>query len=344
MLATGFFLKARGAEKFFDFGETAPGKVPAGFRATLTGKGKPSEWKVLLDDVPAELAPLTPNAPRSVKRAVVAQLSRDPADERFPHLIYEEERFNDFTLTTRFKTVAGVVEQMAGVVFRWQNESNYYVVRASSPGNNVRFYKFVDGVRSDPIGPSLPVPAETWHELAVRCEGNKIRVSLNGKSVMPELMDYSFAQGKIGFWTKSDAVSYFLDAKIDYTPIEILAKKMIQSAMGEYPRLLGLRLYGVDPGGHGLRVIASSDPKAVGEAASEVEKTVMDKGTMYYGKQEGKVLVTLPVRDRNGESVAALRVELKPFKGQTEQNAMVRAMPIAKRMEAQIQTAKDLTE
>ena len=30
----------------------------------------------------------------------------------------------DFTLTTRFKTVKGVVEQMAGIAFRIQNETN----------------------------------------------------------------------------------------------------------------------------------------------------------------------------------------------------------------------------
>lgn len=334
----------QGAEKFFDFGQTQPGKLPAGFRATLTGKGKPSEWKVVLDDVPAELAPLASTKPRMIRRAVLAQVSRDPTDERFPQLIYEEERFTDFTFTTRFNLVEGVIEQMAGVVFRWQNESNYYVVRASGLGNNVRFYKFVDGVRSEPIGPSVPIPTETWHELSVNCLGNKIRVQLNGKEIMPVMSDYSFAQGRIGFWTKSDSISHFLDAKVDYVPVEILAKKLVRAALEDYPRVLQIKLFGHKPGVDGVVLLAGTGDAPPQEAGGTVESNVLEKGVSYYGKEGNKVTVTIPVRDRNGDSVAALRVEMKAFPGQTEQNALVRALPIAKHMEKQFQSAKDLVE
>ena len=43
----------------------------------------------------------------------------------------------------------------AGVAFRYQDPKNYYVVRASALGGNVRFYKFVNGVRSDPLAADL---------------------------------------------------------------------------------------------------------------------------------------------------------------------------------------------
>jgi DNA-binding IclR family transcriptional regulator len=54
------------------------------------------------------------------------------------------------------------------------------------------------------------------------------------------------------------------------------------------------------------------------------------------------VVVTLPVHDRNGEVIAALRVEMKSFFGQTENNALARALPIAKEMERRIVEARDL--
>ena len=78
-------------------------------------------------------------------------------DERFPMFIYDGEKFRDFRFLTRFKIVSGVSEQMAGLVFRFQNTSNFYVVRASALGRNVRFYKVVNGARSDPIGPTCDI-------------------------------------------------------------------------------------------------------------------------------------------------------------------------------------------
>jgi hypothetical protein len=54
------------------------------------------------------------------------------------------------------------------------------------------------------------------------------------------------------------------------------------------------------------------------------------------------VVVTLPLHDRNGEVIAALRVEMKSFFGQTEDNAVARARPIAQDMERRIVEAKDI--
>src|SRR6266403_186426 len=94
------------------------GELPSGFRSTLTGVGKPGEWKVIMDEVPPLLPPLTPNAPIVTTKAVLAQLDRNPTAEHFPLLIYELETFGDFTMAARFKTVGGAVEQMAGLAFR----------------------------------------------------------------------------------------------------------------------------------------------------------------------------------------------------------------------------------
>src|SRR5205085_5063404 len=108
--------------------------------------------------------------PASTKRAVLAQLAQDSADEHFPLLIYEDEVFDDFKLTTQVKTVKGTVEQMAGIAFHIQNETNYYVVRISSLGRTFRFYKVVNGERGVPVGPEMEIPLGVWHELTVNCK------------------------------------------------------------------------------------------------------------------------------------------------------------------------------
>jgi hypothetical protein len=337
-------LSVMAAERRFDFSEVPAGQTPPGFRSAVTGQGKPGEWKVLLAETPSAFPPLTAEARAVSKQAVLAQLAQDPTDEHFPLLIFEEEVFGDFTLTTRFKTVSGKKEQMAGLAFRIQNETNYYVVRASSLGNTFRFYKVVNGQRSTPIGPEAIIPSGMWHDLSVECKGNQIRCLLNGKELIPLLTDNSFGRGKVGFWTKSDSVSYFTDAKVVYTPREMPAQTLVRQAYKDYPRLLGLKVYVPGADTNATRVIASLSEKDLGQPGAKSERAVIGSGEIYYGKEKNSVSVIAPLRDRNGDPIAAVRVIMKPFAGQTEQSVLVRAMPIIKQMQAHVQTMQDLVE
>jgi len=339
-----FAWKTPAAERYFDFSGAKLNEAPPGFRSTVSGEGKPGEWRVIEDETPSSLVPTNANSSVTVRRQVLAQLARDATDEHFPALIYEGETFGDFTLTTRFKTVDGTAEQMAGIAFRFQNESNYYVVRASSLGNTFRFYKFVNGERGTPIGPEMQNPKGVWRELAVECKGNQIRCFLDGKQAIPDINDPTFTEGKVGFWTKSDSVSYFADTRIVYTPRETLAAVLVRETLKKYPRLLGLKIFATTSSRKELHIAASNDAKDLGQPASKVEQDAVASDTVYCGRGKNQTLVTLPMHDRNGEAIAAVRVVLKPFPGQTEQNAVVRATPIVKEMEARVRSARDLTQ
>jgi hypothetical protein len=56
------------------------------------------------------------------------------------------------------------------------------------------------------------------------------------------------------------------------------------------------------------------------------------------------VLVTMPLHDRNGETVGAVRVAMTTFFGQTEKNALARALPIVKSMESRVVSSKEFLE
>lgn len=334
-------LASFGEERVFDFTQTKVNEMPAGFRSSVAGTGSPGEWRVVLDDVPAAIPSLTPKAP-AAKTSVLAQLAKDPTDEHFPLLIYDEESYGDFTMETRFKTVAGEAEQMAGIAFRLQDEKNYYYLRASSKGSTFRFSKVVNGQRGDPIGPEIQIPRGVWHSLKVECKGNTIRCFLNDKEAMPQLTDNSFQSGKIAFWTKSDSVSYFTAAKITYVPRVSLAKILIKEMIQRYPRVLKLKMFAMPAGGKNLKVVASTDENDLGAPGQKTEKEAWEKRATFYGKNGKVALVTMPLYDRNGEIVAILRVELKAIIGQTESNALGRALPIVRDMEKRIQESRDL--
>jgi hypothetical protein len=335
-------LSAAGAEIKIDFSDFVAGQTPTNFHAALAGGGRPGVWKIVMDEVPPLLAPLSPHAPGFSHRAVVAQTGADPTDERFPMLIFDGEAFKDFKLTTRFKIVSGAMEQMAGVVFRFQNASNFYVLRASALGHNLRYYKVVAGVRASPIGPQMDISVGVWHTLAVQCLGNQITCWLDGNLVMPPLNDNTFTAGKIGFWTKSDAMSYFGDTTITYTPLVPMAQTLVQNVLNNEPRILGLRIYTLDDKGQ-PQIAASKEEKEIGQPGTDAEKAAITDGKIYFGRGTHTVAVTLPLRDRNGDPIAAVRVQLKSFFGETQDTAITRATMILKQMQGQVTSKEELT-
>ena len=338
-------LSGTAAERKFDLNEFPVGQTPPGFRSLVAGEGKPGDWKILLDDVPSLMPALTPNAVSNTKRPVIAQLAQDATDEHFPMLVFDGESYGDFTLTTRFKIVGGAAEQMAGVAFRIQDEKNYYVIRASALGNNFRFYKFVNGQRSAPIGPDAPITTNVWHEIKVQCQGNQIICWLDGQALIPPLNDNSFSGGKVGLWTKSDSVTYFADTLVTFTPKEPIAQTVVRDLLVTYPRLRGLKIVAPKKEGDAasMIVVGSKDEADLKQPAAEVHQNAYTREAIFYAKGKENVSVVMPLRDRNGETIGAAELTMESFLGQTEQNALARAIPIVKAMQARIQSAKDLT-
>lgn len=330
-------------ERIIDFSKFPAGQAPAGFRSVLSGRGELGDWKVIQEPSGALGSGESTNA-APAQAQVLAQLSQDGTDERFPMLILEGETFGDFTLTTRFKLVDGLFEQMAGIAFRIQDTNNYYYFRASALGNTFRFIKLVNGQRLTTLGPSIEIKRGVWHDLQIECKGNRITCLLNGEPVIPPLTDNTFLAGKIGFWTMSDSVSYFGQTRITFTPHEPLAQALVRSAMKKYPRLIGLRIYCLRGDAKTPTVVASNHPDEIGMEGGGVERDVIERDVIYYGKEKKVALVTMPLHDRNGDVAAALRLVMQSFPGQTEQNAVARAKPVVNEIEARIRNVKDLLE
>ena len=336
-------VSATAAEYRFDFGQFSLGQCPTGFVSVVSGFGKPGEWKIVEEQVSSLIAPFSSNAPQTAKRPILAQTSQDRTGEHFPILLFDNEIYADFTLTTRFRIISGSVAQMAGVTFRAADEKNYYVVCASALDNYVRFYKSIANIRSTPIGRQTKVAAGVWHELKVTCKGSEIRCELDGLECLPPLNDTSLASGKIGFWTKSDSVSQFVDARVEYTPVIPFAKKLLDQTVKKYPRLLGLELY-ARKGSGAASLVASSKTLEMGAAAGKIETDAIERAAVYFQHKDKSVEVTLPLRDRNGEVAAALKVEMRTFMGETEGNAVNRAGLIRKYMESELGAATNLAE
>ena len=144
------------------------------------------------------------------------------------------------------------------------------------------------------------------------CKGTEIICRLNDVAI-PAISDPAFYVGKIGFWTKSDSVSHFGDVRITYTPHITLAQQLVLDTLKTFPRLVMVRISGKPSGDGPVKIIASSVADEVGQAADNVTQSVFNRGATFYGRDKEKdtVSVTVPLRDRNGDVVAAARIEMK---------------------------------
>lgn len=194
--------------KTWNFDKERVQELPSGWLSERTGQGSEGKWRIVVDST----APSHPN--------VLAQLSDDPTNYRFPLAIAEKTNYKDVILTVRFKAISGKKDQGAGLVWRFRDANNYYIVRANALENNVVLYKMQDGKRislapkgtqENTYGVKTRVPANAWNQLGVTAKGSLFTVSLNGQKLF-DVEDSTFAEaGKIGLWTKADSVIYFDD-------------------------------------------------------------------------------------------------------------------------------------
>jgi len=194
----------------FDFEKDEVGKLPAGFTEALTGGGGPVKWRVqAVDDAPSG-------------KKIVAQLSDDRTNRRYPQLVRDDFTAKDVDVSVRFKTISGDVDASGGLVFRYKDKGNFYVVRANSLEDNVVAYKTENGKRSsigvkgkgDAYGVKADVPHQKWNTLRVIMNGKLMEIFLNDKKLFEVENDTFTEAGKIGLWTKADAVTQFDDLRV----------------------------------------------------------------------------------------------------------------------------------
>jgi len=198
--------QAKGGETY-DFEDGTAGQTPPHFTAALLGGGGPIQWVIQTAD----------DAPSGEK--VVAQLSDDETNVRYPHLVRDDFSARDVDLSVQFKTSSGKVDASGGLIFRYQDKDNFYVVRANALEGNVVAYKTEDGKRrnigvkgkGNAYGVKANVPHLKWNTLRVIAKGNLFSIYLNGKKVFDVENDTFTGAGAIGLWTKADAVTQFDD-------------------------------------------------------------------------------------------------------------------------------------
>jgi hypothetical protein len=186
----------------FDFEKFELGKLPNGWSQYYSGSGG-TDWKVADDK----------------GNKVLAQLYSDNPNNHFNIVVNDNITAKDMILTVRLNAVKGKHDQGGGFVWRFKDKNNYYLVRSNPLEKNVVLYKVQNGTRTDlPLvgkgrtyGVDVVPMGNNWHDLKLVVNGSIFTVFLNDKELF-KVQDSTFPDaGKVGLWSKSDAVSYFDD-------------------------------------------------------------------------------------------------------------------------------------
>ena len=192
--------------KTFTFENYELGKIPVGWSQYFTGKGESTDWKIIDDH----------------GNKVLAQLSNNHPNYHFNEIVFDDLKLKNAELRVRIKGVQGKMDQGGGFVWRFTDANNYYVVRANPLEDNVVLYKVENGKRTDlPLigkgktyGVDVAPLGAGWNDLKLTVLDDIFTVYLNDKQIF-QVKDKTFTkEGKVGLWTKADAVTYFDDFQI----------------------------------------------------------------------------------------------------------------------------------
>lgn len=322
----------------WDFDRDTPGKPAAGFIAALTGRGAPGEWVVRKD----------PSAPSPSN--VLSQTNQDKTDYRFPLAIAEGTNYKDFVLSVKFKAISGTVDQGAGLVFRWKDKDNYYVVRANALENNFRLYRVVSGNRLQFAGAEWQDTPRVWHEIKVEARGDELQCYFDGQ-LRITAQDKTFPEaGKIGLWTKADSLIYFDDLTVQdlgsgKSPLptgKTRAQKLVDELAMRHPEIARIGLHLTPPGAPDNIIIASNIPAKIGQRSDPEDLKAMQSSTAVVLKEGTNFDVTLPLHDATGRIIGAIGLTLSPKQGEREADVVKRAIAIAQEFEKQIPSKETL--
>jgi hypothetical protein len=143
---------------------------------------------------------------------VLAQTSSEGPRPLFNLCVAETAKYADLDLTVALKATGGKIDQGGGPVWRYQDKDNYYIARINPLEANYRVYRVVKGKRTELASADVEKKeslAGQWYTIRIVHRGDLIRCYLNGKLRLEAGDDTLRTAGKVGLWTKADAVTSF---------------------------------------------------------------------------------------------------------------------------------------
>ncbi len=192
-------ISERAGSQVWSFDSEPVGSLPKGFSiGTLFDDRPAGDWQIMeFKEAPSP-------------SHVLAQRMNTGAEHAYKTVLVEDTTTANLDLQVSFLAVGGKGDMGGGLIWRASDDRNYFLARANPLEQNIRAYRVIKGVRHLLMNFDQVIPVHKWHTLRVLAKGQQFEVFFDGRTVL-KLSDKTFTNGRIGLWTKSDAVTYFDD-------------------------------------------------------------------------------------------------------------------------------------
>jgi hypothetical protein len=197
----GFSLER--ATRVWTFDDDPMESLPPEFQVGTLFDGRPAgDWKILQTEMGKN------------RTHVFGQLMGKGAEHAYKVVLIQGTTATNLDVRVSFLPISGKADMGGGLIWRATDDRNYYLTRANPLEQNIRVYRVVNGIRHLLQNFDQTIDVRHWHTLRVVNRGCQIEVFYDEQRVF-DLCDKTFTQGQIGLWTKSDAITYFDDLRLE---------------------------------------------------------------------------------------------------------------------------------
>jgi hypothetical protein len=188
--------------KAWNFDQDKAHAAPAGWKATE------GDWEV----IPDPSAPSQPNTYGLPAGRTIASLTHGLA-YNVETIVTDPREYADFTLEASFKSAGGRFDCSGGLIFRYVNPQNFYLLSAGCPSDYFALSRMNKGTMENLKQQVVPTDKDTWYKLKVLAQGSHFTVYDDNKMIF-DIDDGKIAKGRIGLWASDDSQARFDDVTI----------------------------------------------------------------------------------------------------------------------------------
>ncbi len=206
-----------GSDTSVNFDAVRPGVAPPNWTFVSAVGAPRARWEVRYD----------PSAPS--RGNVLEQVGGNAPDSESPVAVFDKVVCRDGDLSVKFKIEGRGRGRMAGIVWRYQDPSNYYLLDFSADDKRIGLFHVKNGhaeaLRVVPshgisFAPGMSVlphdiQAGQWYLAKVVFRGSRIQVLFGNRKLFEAEDPSSNGPGKAGVWTRGHTTASFDDFRIE---------------------------------------------------------------------------------------------------------------------------------
>jgi hypothetical protein len=174
------------------------GSGPDGCTPAVSGFGGPALWEVRVERF-------------LLDGKALVETSREAKLDRFPLCIASLPIAKNAEVELSFVIHEDGLERVAGIVLRFTDPQDFYVVEADAVAGNVRFVRVLNGERREIANHSARFGVGKAQALRVKVSDGDFAIALNGEPLF-EARDSGLAtSGRFGIWSRADSRTSFGD-------------------------------------------------------------------------------------------------------------------------------------